>query len=66
MLKMNKKGASLGFDKIENKNVVSSIFWDWEIKKKKTCLPHMFFFKKSSQRNTCLFLFSLIKIENNT
>ena len=62
MLKMNKKAASLSFDKIKNKKVASSVFflffffWGGG-----GCLPHLFFFflQKSGLRNTRLFVFSL-------
>ena len=51
MLKMNKKGASLGFNEIKNKKVTSSVLG--EIKNKN--LPAHLFFQKSGSRNTGLF-----------
>ena len=57
MLKMNKKGASLGFDQIKNKKVASSVFWEIENKQKKTaCL--ICFSKKWPEKHLFIF-FSL-------
>ena len=44
MLKINKKGASLGFDKIKDKKVASSVFREIEIENKN--LPDSSVFQK--------------------
>ena len=59
MLKMNKKkGASLCFDQIKNKNLPAYLFFLGEIKNKNKNLPASSVFQKSGLRNTCLFFFS--------
>ena len=49
MLKINKKGASIVFDEMKDKNVASSFLGEIKI------LPASSVFQKSGLRNTCLF-----------
>ena len=53
MLKMNKKGASLGFNEI--KKMASSVFW--KIKTKNQKLPALVFFFLKVAREALVYLF---------